>query len=81
MWSKFVCPLGPFSLAQCHKYVLNNAPNRNDATGVANNMHLTTMGAIKFSMAAVYLVIIQKSDLQEKRDNNTKTTKVYVCRY
>ena len=37
--------------------MLNKAPNRNDATGVANNVRLTTMGAIHFSMAAVYLVI------------------------
>ena len=56
--------------------MLNEAPNRNDATGVANNVRLTTMGAIQFSMAVVYLVIIQKTDLPEMRDNNTKTTKV-----
>ena len=31
------------------KYVLNEAPNRNDATGLANNVRLTTMGAIQFS--------------------------------
>ena len=45
------------------KYVLNEAPNRNDAMGVANNVRLTTRGAIQFSVAAVYLVIIQKSRL------------------
>ena len=45
------------------KYVLNEVPNRNDATGVGNNVHLTTMGAIRLSMAIVYLVIIQKSRL------------------
>ena len=39
--------------------MLNEAPNRNDATGIANNVCITTMGAIQFSMAAVYLVIIQ----------------------
>ena len=45
------------------KYVSNEVPNRNDATGMANNVRLTTMGAIKLSMATVYLVIIQKSQL------------------
>ena len=50
--------------------VLSNAPNRNDATGVTNNVRLTTMGAIQISMAAVY------TDLPEIRDNDTKTTKV-----
>ena len=34
------------------------------------------MGAIQFSMAAVYLVTIQKVDLPEMRDNDTKTAKV-----
>ena len=43
------------------KYVLNKVPNRNDATGIANNVCLTTMGAKQFSMATVYLVIIQKN--------------------
>ena len=47
--------------------MLNEVPNRNDATGVVNNVRLTTMGAIQFSMvaemAAVYLVIIQKKQL------------------
>ena len=33
------------------------------ATGVANNVCLTTMGTIQFSMEAVYLVIIQKNRL------------------
>ena len=41
--------------------MLNEVPNRNDATGVANNVGLTTMGAKPFSMVTVYLVIIQKS--------------------
>ena len=41
------------------------------------NVCLTTMGAIKFSMAAVYLVIIQKNQLKtEMRDNDMKTKKV-----
>ena len=35
------------------KYVLNEAPNRNDAMGVENNVRLTTMGAKQFSMVAV----------------------------
>ena len=56
--------------------MLNEAPNRNDATGVANNVCLTTMGAIQFSLTAVYLVTIQKVDLPEMRDNDTKTVKV-----
>ena len=34
------------------EYVLNKVPNRNDATGVANNVHLTTMGVKQFSMVA-----------------------------
>ena len=50
--------------------VLNDAPKRNDATGITNNVRLTTMGTIQFSMAAVY------TDLPEIRDNDTKTTKV-----
>ena len=41
-----------------HKYVLNETPKRINATGIANNVRLTT--TIQFSMAAVYLVIIQK---------------------
>ena len=35
------------------KYVLNEAPNRNDAMGVENNVRLTTMGAKQFSRVAV----------------------------
>ena len=31
--------------------------------GIVNNVHLTTMGVKEFSMAAVYLVIIQNSRL------------------
>ena len=33
--------------------MLNEAPKRNNATGVANNVRLTTMGTIQFSMEAV----------------------------
>ena len=58
--------------------MLNEAPNRNDAMGVANNVRLTTMGVVQFSMAAVYLVI-QKSRLtRDETDNDTKTAKVCV---
>ena len=45
------------------KYVLNEVPNRNDATGIANDVYLTTVEAKQFSMVAVYIVIIQKSRL------------------
>ena len=45
------------------KYVLNELPDGNDATGIANNVRLTTMGTNQFSMETVYLVIIQKSRL------------------
>ena len=41
----------------------NKVPNKNDATGVANNVRWTTMDAKQFSMAAVYIVIIQKNQL------------------
>ena len=44
-------------VAIANSYVLNEAPNRNDATGLVNNVRLTTMGAIQFSIAPVYLVI------------------------
>ena len=32
---------------------LNEEPKSNDATHVANDVHLTTMGAQQFSMAAI----------------------------
>ena len=41
--------------------VLNKAPNSNDATRIANNVHLTTMDAQQFSMAATYIATVQKS--------------------
>ena len=48
--------------------MLNAVPNRNDAMGVVNNVHLTTMGGAKqFLMAAVYIVIIKKSRLTYQR--------------
>ena len=61
--------------------VLNKVPNRNDATGVANNVRLTIMGAIQFSMVPVYTCIqslCRKVDLPEMRDNDMKTAKVYA---
>ena len=30
------------------EYVLNEAPNRNDAMGIVNNVRLTTIGAMQF---------------------------------
>ena len=59
--------------------MLNDVPNRNDATGVANNVCLTIMGTKQLSMATVYLVIIQKNRLiRDERDNDMKTTKVHA---
>ena len=43
--------------------IANKMPNSNDAPCIANNMHLTTIGAKQFLMAAVYIVIMQKSQL------------------
>ena len=37
--------------------MLNEVPNRNDATGIVNDVCLTTTGKERFSMAAVYIVI------------------------
>ena len=62
------------------KYVLNELPDGNDATGIANNLRLTTMGTNQFSMETVYLVIIQKSDLPGMRDIVTKTMKMCADR-
>ena len=62
----------------CSKCVLNKALNRNGTMAVANNVRLSTMGAKQFSMTAVYLVIRQKANLPEMRDNDMKTTKVKV---
>ena len=45
--------------------VLNEAPNGNDATHVANNMCLTTMEAQQFSMAAIQPASCRKADLPE----------------
>ena len=60
--------------------MLNMGPNSNSATCVGNNVRLTAMGAQEFSMAATYIVIKQKSDLPEKRDNDTITIKVHADR-
>ena len=35
--------------------VLNEMPNRNGDTGIANNMPLTTIGTKQFSVAIVYI--------------------------
>ena len=43
--------------------VLKEAPNSNDATRVGNNVRLTAMGEQKFSMAAIMIAIMQKSQL------------------
>ena len=59
-------------------YVLNKVSNSNDATHIVNNVYLTAMGTKQISMAAVYIVIIQKTNLLEKRDNNMKTRKVHA---
>ena len=40
-------------ITRVENMVLDKAPNSNDATPVVNNMHLTTMGAQQFSMAAM----------------------------
>ena len=55
--------------------VLNEALNSNDATCVANNMHLTNMGIQQFSMMAIQPASCRKVDL---RDNDTKTIKVHA---
>ena len=33
--------------------VLSEVPNSNDATPVGNNVHLTAVGALQFSMVAI----------------------------
>ena len=48
--------------------MLNEAPNSNDTMGVVNNVCLTAVGAQQFSMAAIYVDIMQKSRLtRDKR--------------
>ena len=46
--------------------VLNKAPNSNDATRIANNVHLTTMDAQQFSMAATYSHRAEKPTYQRQ---------------
>ena len=58
--------------------VLNEAPNDNDTTHVANNVCLTTMEAQQFSVAAILPASCRKADLPEMRDNDMKTIKVRV---
>ena len=57
--------------------MLNEAPNSNDTTLIANSVYLTTMGAQQFSMAAM-LYDAEKNDLLEARHNDTITRKVRV---
>ena len=59
------------------KYVLNEGPNRNDATCVTNNVHLTTMCAIQFSMAAVYLQGVDTPIYPVLRSSSL--VKVFTC--
>ena len=60
--------------------VLNKGPNSNDATRVASNVCLTTMGAQQFSMAAIQPASCRKVNLPEMRDNDMKTIKVCADR-
>ena len=55
--------------------MLNEATNSNGTMHVANTVHLTTMGAQQFSMAAIY-PSCRKANLPEMRDNETITRKV-----
>ena len=42
--------------------MFNEVPNNNDAMRNIN-IHLITMSALRFSMATIYLVILQKNQL------------------
>ena len=57
--------------------VLNKRPINNDATRVANNVCLTTMGTQQFSMVAISC---RKANLPETRDKDTITRKVRADR-
>ena len=59
--------------------VLNKAPNSNDAMHIVNNVCLTTMGAQKFLMAAIW-PSCRKVDLPETRDNDMKAIEVHAGR-
>ena len=50
--------------------MLKKEPNSNDNTRVENNVHLTTIGAQQFSIAAIE-PSCRKADLLETRDNDT----------
>ena len=56
--------------------MLNEAPNNNDATRVVNNVHLTTMVTLQFSMATIQPASYRKVNSLEMRDNDVKTIKV-----
>ena len=58
-----------------YNFVLNEEPNSNDTMHVANTVHLTTMEAQRFSMAAIQSSC-RKADLLETRNNDTITGKV-----
>ena len=66
-------------VARIEDMVLNEGYNSSDATRVANNIHLTTMGT-QFSTAAIYPASCRKVDLLKMRDNDAKTIKVYEDR-
>ena len=57
--------------------VFNEAPNSNDATCIANNVCLTTIGAQQFSMATIQSSC-RKVDLPEMTENDTMTRRVPV---
>ena len=46
--------------------VLNEAPNCNDATHIANNVHLTAVGTQQFLMAAIYSHHAEKLTYQRR---------------
>ena len=53
--------------------MFNKAPNKNGATCLTHNVHLTTMCTQKFSVA---VIMQEKEDIWETRVNNTKITKL-----
>ena len=57
---------------------MNEAPNNNDATHVANNVRLTTMDTQQFSMAASYIVIMQKKLTYGRRGIVTQKLERFV---
>ena len=57
--------------------MLNEAPNSNDATCIANNVHLTTMDPQQFSIGAIQ-PSCRKANLPETTDNDTIKRKVHA---